>query len=237
MLEAQNISLKKVNHEILKDISLTANSGEVVCIIGQSGCGKTTLLKSLALINKPDSGTIKINNNIFLFPSKNTSFNIYPDLTIVFQQFQLFPHLTVLENINLILNHNNIPLSYDTFFEIISFFDLEKIIDRYPHQISMGQRQRVAFIRAILLNPSILLLDEITSALDVESTKKISDFLIKQKKQGTTIILSTHTIGLARQLADMIYFMDNGKIIEFGNTTILENPQTDRLNQFLSISL
>jgi ABC-type polar amino acid transport system ATPase subunit len=236
MIKLQNIHKSFADNVVLSDIDIIINPSEIVCLIGPSGCGKTTLLKIMSMVEFPQKGNIQIEDRQFIFPTKNkiNVEGIYPNLTIVFQQFQLWNHLTVEENILLPVK-KHISDRKQLFEKLVDILNIRQVLKNFPYQISVGQKQRVAFIRAVLTKPKYLLLDEVTSSLDIEHINKIMQLIKELSSQGTSIVLTTHLIGFAKSISDKIYFMDKGKILESGNTKILINPETERLKQFLTI--
>lgn len=236
MIAAQNIHKSFGDKLVLSGIDIEIKPGEIVCLIGPSGCGKTTLLKVLSLLEFPQQGRIQIDNRTFQFPTKDKVdvSGLYPNLTIVFQQFQLWKHLTVKENI-LLPVQNILTDRQQLFDELIDTLSIRNILTSFPYQISVGQKQRVAFTRAALTKPKYLLLDEVTSSLDLEHINKMMQLIKGLAAQGTSIVLTTHLIGFAKSLSDRVYFLDKGQIIESGGAEILSRPQTERLKQFLTI--
>lgn len=235
MLLAKNISKKIGGREILKDISFSLESGEIISIIGPSGSGKTTFLRAISLIDFPDSGSLEIGENKYQFPIKQME-NVkypYPNLTVVFQQFFIWPHLTIRENITLGLRGNVDKKHFD---EVVGLFQMNEFLDRYPNEVSLGQRQRAALARALVLKPKYLLLDEVTSALDIEQSHFILGHLKQIAEQGVGIIFVSHAIHLASKISDKVIFIDDGKIVEEGTSDILNNPKTERLKKFINIS-
>jgi len=235
MLLAKNINKKIDGREILKDVSFSLDSGQIISIIGPSGSGKTTFLKAISLIDLPDSGSLEINNDKYTFPITNIK-NInypYPNLTVVFQQFFIWPHLTIRENITLALR-GNIDTAH--FNEVVSLFQMTEFLDRYPNEVSLGQRQRAALARSLMLKPQYLLLDEVTSALDIEQSHLILGHLKLIAEKGVGIVFVSHALHLASKISNKVIFLDGGKIVEEGTSDILKNPQTDRLKKFISIS-
>ena len=231
MLSARNIHKSYDGRKILDGITLDIKAGEITCVIGPSGTGKTTLLRMLCFLEHSDKGEIILDNTHLHFGVSTP----WPKVTAVFQSLFLWPHLTLRQNIMLpARNHNS---NADKDMEgLIHLFEMEQFIDKYPNQSSVGQRQRVALARALILNPKYVLLDEITSALDVEQTAKILNKLTHLKERGIGVFLITHSLGFAKEAADQVVFMDDGKIVEQGPSTILESPKTDRLKQFLSLA-
>lgn len=224
--------------EILKGVSLTLEPGKITCLIGPSGSGKTTLLKCLSMIEPASNGTISLDEQTYAFPlpqgQTEVSPSPWPRLTVVFQSLFLWPHLTLRENI--LLPARNVNPAADKDIEgLINVFEMAEFIDRFPNEASGGQKQRVALARALILNPRYILLDEITSALDVEQTARILTKLAHLKERGIGIFLITHHLAFARKAADQVVFMDEGVIIEAGPPSILANPSSPRLRNFMSM--
>ncbi len=237
MLHAQNLTFAYDNKVVFQDVELSIKTGGITVLIGPSGTGKTTLLRCLAMLEAPQSGSISIDDTTYTFPlpAEAPPPRPWPRLTSVFQQLFLWPHLTLRDNILLPVQKRDSVIIKPALEELIDAFDMGSFIDRFPNEASLGQRQRAALARAVLLEPAYLLLDEITSALDVEQIAKILSYLkiLRSKKIGVFII--THLLGFARHAADQIYFMADGRIAESGGPDILRNPQTERLGQFLSV--
>lgn len=237
MLSITNLSKSINGRSILSEINFKVMPGEITVIIGPSGGGKSTLLRCAALIDIPDKGEIVIDNSTFNFPGKyrnNHNQKIYPRLTIVFQQFHLWPHLTVQQNIQLPQTLGVNELNRDLYDYLVDHFEIANLIHSFPFQISEGEKQRVALIRAILLNPKYLLLDEITSALDVKQIGKVLSCIKELSKNGTAILLTTHLLGFASSSSDNVLFLNHGKIIESGGKSILHTPRTKLLKEFLT---
>ena len=236
MLSAKNINKSFGSNHVLKDVSLTANPGEIIVIIGPSGSGKSTLLRSIAMLDPPDNGTVIIDERKYSFPAKSNHAPEppWPDLTIVFQQLFLWPHLTVYRNMELPLMEMESVARQSHINRLLNHYEINTFRDRYPNELSIGQRQRVAIARSVALNPRYLLLDEITSALDVESIEGVLQHLTELREKGMSIIIVTHLIGFARRTADRVLFMEDGRIVEEG-PRILGSPKTDKLQKFLSL--
>ena len=235
MLKATNITKTIDGREILKGISLSLESGEIVSVIGPSGSGKTTLLRAISLIDSPNSGSLTIGENDYKFPVPQAE-NLklpYPNLTVVFQQLFIWPHLTIRENISLPLK-GKIDAKY--FDEVVGLFQMNSFLDRYPNEVSIGQRQRAALVRALLLKPKYLLLDEVTSALDIEQSHLILGHLKSIAEKGVGIIFVSHALHFASKISSKVIFLDEGKVVEEGTGDILTNPKTERLKKFISIS-
>jgi len=238
MLSARDLTFAYDNGNMIFDsVDLDITPGEITVLIGPSGTGKTTLLRCLALLDDPKRGEIKIDDQSFTFPAPSTGNPSapWPMLTAVFQQLFLWPHLTLRENIILPVRLRGKKDNVEELDKLIEAFDMQDFIDNYPNEASLGQRQRVALARSLMLKPRYLLLDEITSALDVEQIAKILSYLKTLRGQDLGIFLITHLLGFARHTADQVLFMADGKIMERGSPDILKNPQTERLFQFLSV--
>jgi ABC-type polar amino acid transport system ATPase subunit len=237
MLICENINKCYGKHHILKGISLSVAPGTITAIIGPSGAGKSTLLRTLSLLDCPDSGRITVDESPYIFPQNNGDVRVFPwpKVTVVFQQLFLWPHLTIKQNILLPLAKNGADENRDGVDLLLDRFELRDLAERYPNQVSVGQRQRAALVRALALKPKYLLLDEITSALDVEHVSRILEHLQILKQQGIGILLVTHLVGFARHAADQIVFMENGAVLESGGPDLLTSPRNVRMKQFLSL--
>ena len=250
ILEVSNITKKFHNTSVLKDISFSLEKGNALAIIGSSGSGKTTLLRCLNFLETPNSGVIKVNDEV-LFDSNNRK--KYSDREIrekrlhfgmVFQNFNLFPQYTALENVMLAEEliakessdyKSNSKEIKEHAIELLTMMGLKDRVNHYPHQLSGGQQQRVAIARALALKPDILCFDEPTSALDPELTGEVLKVIRSLASQKTTMIIVTHEMAFARDVADSIIFMDDGVIVEQGNAhDVIENPKEERTKQFLS---
>lgn len=240
MISARNIHKSFEGRKILDGIDIDIEPGKITCLIGPSGSGKTTLLRALGLLEYPEQGDIAVDNKKYKFPLPADKPEIkkgpWPKITVVFQSLFLWPHMTLRENIALpALNKkrsiNNLDKKID---KLVEAFDMSAFINRYPNEASLGQRQRVALARALILEPQYVLLDEITSSLDVEQIEKILNYLQMLRAEGMGVFLITHLLGFARRASDKIIFIDGGKIQEQGGPEILANPQSPRLKQFLA---
>lgn len=243
MLLGRNISKAYGKQEILRSVDIDLQAGTITAVIGPSGSGKSTLLKALAMLEPADSGYVEIDGQRYTFPGTPEigAASPWPALTTVFQQLFLWPHLTLRENIHLALRLQGIsgpekrPRPTPDIPALIRMFALEDAIDKYPNQTSVGQRQRAAIIRAAALEPKYLLLDEVTSALDVEHVGNVLDYLRDARSRGMCILLITHLVHFAANSADRVLFLDGGVVAESGDASILKDPQSDRLRQFLSL--
>jgi len=239
MLVGKNLSKRFGSTVALDGVDISVQPGRISVLIGPSGSGKTTLVRALALLDPPDKGEIGIDEKTYCFPaSDRTRFAPpWPMLTVVFQQLFLWPHLTLRDNILLPLGSRR--AKNGLLDEMVNLFNMEDFIHRYPNEVSLGQRQRAALARAVILEPSYILLDEITSALDVEQTSIIMKYLLTLRNRGIGLLVVTHLIGFAKRLlsrreGDRIAFLDSGQVLESGDIEMLENPQHQRLRQFLS---
>ena len=236
---------------ILKDISFSMNEGEVLSIIGRSGCGKTTLLRSLNYLETIDSGEVYLNEELLLsnsFPKKeNDIIKKRIHYGLVFQSFNLFPQYTVFENIALPLRlmeqkrkKEGLPPLINQSIEeevmdLLTKIGLENKKDFYPSELSGGQSQRVAIARAMALKPDILCFDEPTSALDPELTGEVLKVILELKeKYHLTMIIVTHEMAFAKKISDKVLFMDNGEVIEYGEPNEVFNSNNDKTKAFLN---
>lgn len=238
MLSARNLSYTyETGNPIFSNLDLDIEPGKITVLIGPSGTGKTTLLRNLALLDHPQTGKISIDGESFSFPiaKGKKAPHPWPQLTAVFQQLFLWPHLTLRENILMPVRLRHKETTNGELDTLIEAFDMGDFIDRYPNEASLGQRQRIALARALMLKPRYLLLDEITSALDVEQIAEILSYLKNMRGQDIGIFLITHLLGFARHAADQVVFMDQGTITERGGPEVLKNPQSERLYKFLSV--
>ena len=223
--------------QVLDGISLEVAKGEMVCLIGASGSGKSTLLRCINLLEPLDDGVIWFDGLDIAEPSLDPQ-PIRQRIGIVFQSFNLFPHMTAEDNVMLAPRRVR-GLSRDALRpEVLALFERFGLADRmghYPDQLSGGQQQRVAIVRALAMNPEIMLFDEITSALDPELVGEVLGVLRALKEEGMTMILATHEMAFARDVADRVCFLDRGRILEEGPPEqIFSNPKQDRTRDFLS---
>lgn len=241
MVEVKNLHKSFGNNEILKGIDLTVKKGEKVAIIGPSGSGKSTFLRCLNFLEKPTSGTITIEGQTYEAASKKFDEKIVAKLRaeigMVFQRFNLFPHKTALQNVMAALvtirkksKHEAAAIAE----KYLQKVGLESRINHYPSQLSGGQQQRVAIARALAMEPKVMLFDEATSALDPELVGEVLQVIRGLASEGMTMVLVTHEMKFAQEVADRVIFMDVGVIVEEGEPMeIFANPQHPRTKAFL----
>ncbi|MGY8645055.1 MAG: amino acid ABC transporter ATP-binding protein [Candidatus Poseidoniales archaeon] len=224
------------NIHAVKGISFNVKKGESVAIIGSSGSGKSTVLRCINRLIEPTKGIIRLNDEIINNPLANVN-DIRSKIGMVFQSFELFSHLKVLDNITLGLRHVRGMDKKDaekSALEVLARVDLLDRTEAYPGNLSGGQKQRVAIARALAMHPEVILFDEPTSALDPELIGSVLKTIKGLADEGMTMVIVTHEISFARDVADRIIYMDKGLIAEQGPSEIIENPQSDRLKEFLS---
>lgn len=236
-ISVQNLVKKYGNNTVLNDISISIKEGDVVCIIGPSGSGKSTFLRCLNKLEEPTSGDIVIDGAHLM--DKNTDINLVRQhIGMVFQHFNLFPHLTVLENIILApmdVKKASRDEAEKNAIRLLDMIGLADKKDMKPDNLSGGQKQRVAIARALAMNPDIMLFDEPTSALDPEMVGDVLNVMKDLAKQGMTMVIVTHEMGFAKEVANRVLFTDGGKILEDGTPQqIFENPQNERTKDFLN---
>ena len=236
MIEIKNLKKSFNELQVLKGIDLKISEREVVVIIGPSGSGKSTLLRCINFLEEPTEGTIKV-DGIFLDGEKNIN-KVREEVGMVFQRFNLFPHMTVLENITLApMKVRGIEKSVAemTGQELLDRVGLGDKADAYPNQLSGGQQQRVAIARALAMHPKVMLFDEPTSALDPEMVGEVLDVMKKLAESGMTMVIVTHEMGFAREVGTRLLFVDGGYIVEEGiPKEVFENPKEERTKLFLS---
>ena len=236
-VKVENLKKNFGSLEVLKDINMEVKEGEVVCLIGPSGSGKSTFLRCLNKLEEPTGGVIIVDDYDLM--AKTSDINkIRENIGMVFQQFNLFPHLSVLQNIMLA------PVDRKRMTKEQAEEKAKKLLDRvgllekadvYPASLSGGQRQRVAIARALAMEPDIMLFDEPTSALDPEMVGEVLEVMKQLAAEGMTMVVVTHEMGFAREVADRVVFMDGGYIVEEGTPEeVFGNPQTKRTQDFLN---
>ena len=238
LIQINHLTKKFGDNVVLNDITETIDKGDVIVVIGASGGGKSTFLRSLNLLNRPTKGEILFEGTDLVGLSEKELDNVREKMGMVFQSFNLFPNMTVLENIKLA------PLKVKavtdegatkTAKEILDQVGLAEKADAYPSSLSGGQQQRVAIARALAMHPDVMLFDEPTSALDPEMVGEVLKVMQDLAKTGMTMVVVTHEMGFARSVADEVWFMDGGKILEKGTPEqLFEHPQQERTQDFLS---
>ena len=235
------VNVKGVNKHfghlhVLKDVSLDVARGEVVVIIGPSGSGKSTLLRCLNYLEPVQSGEIRV-DGIRLDHHKTNIRKVRAEVGMVFQSFNLFPHLSVLRNVMLapvIVRKRPEAEVRQEALALLAKVGLQDKTDAFPSQLSGGQQQRVAIARALAMQPKLMLFDEVTSALDPELVREVLDVMKQLARDGMTMIVVTHEMGFAREVADRVIFMDEGRIVEQGSAEdVFDRPQNQRTKEFL----
>ena len=225
------------SHEVLKGIDIDINKGDVVCVIGASGSGKSTFLRCLNLLEKPNGGSIFFEGEDLT--NSKVDLNAHRQkMGMVFQQFNLFPHLTVLKNLTLApMTLKKIPKE-EAEAKALALLERVGLADRadsYPNQLSGGQKQRVAIVRVLCMEPDVMLFDEPTSALDPEMVGEVLDVMKELANEGMTMVVVTHEMGFAREVSNRVIFLDEGVIAEEGAPAeLFGNPKCDRLRSFLA---
>ena len=237
MITVDHLSKSFGNHLVLKDISEHIKPGEKIVIIGPSGSGKSTFLRSLNLLEEPTAGTIWFDGTA-ITDTKVDIDQVRRKMGMVFQHFNLFPNMTIKRNITLapvrtgLMNQTEADLKA---MQLLRRVGLEEKADAYPNQLSGGQKQRIAIVRALAMNPKVMLFDEPTSALDPEMVGEVLSVMKELAREGMTMIVVTHEMGFAREVGSRIFFMDEGKILEQGTPDeVFGNPKHPRLQEFLA---
>ena len=247
MISAQNVHKSFGQFEVLKGIDLEVQPGEVACLLGPSGSGKSTFLRCVNHLDKATAGRLYVDGERIGYPEKNgilyeisekQAAQQRSDIGMVFQSFNLFPHRTVVENIiEAPMQVKKVPedKARKRAMELLDEVGLAAKADNYPVQLSGGQQQRVAIARAVAMDPKLMLFDEPTSALDPELVGEVLRVMKDLAAQGMTMLVVTHEMGFAREVADKIFFMDGGVVLESGTPVeVLDNPQQPRTKEFLS---
>ena len=240
VIEVKNLEKSFGKNHVLRGINETINEGEVVCIIGPSGSGKSTFLRCLNLLEQPTSGEVILDGEKINAPDRDID-KIREKLGMVFQNFNLFPHMSVLDNITMAPIKVKGQARGEAEAEARRLLDVVGLLDKaeaYPSSLSGGQKQRVAIARALAMKPEIMLFDEPTSALDPEMVGEVLAVMKQLAEDGMTMVIVTHEMGFAREVADRVLFIDGGVILEQGTPEeIFGNPQNERTQTFLSMVL
>lgn len=237
MIKIENLNKYFGDKHVLKDINLEIEEGEVISLIGPSGSGKSTLIRCMNYLEEPTSGKVYIKGNDLETAGKEVD-KIRQKIGMVFQHFHLFPHKTVFENITLapvLTGQSTKEEAEKKAIELLNTMELLDKKDSYPDSLSGGQKQRIAIARSLAMNPEIMLFDEVTSALDPEMVGEVLNVMKDLAKTGMTMIVVTHEMAFAKQVASRVVFMDEGEIVEVNNAVdLFENPQKKRTEEFLS---
>lgn len=235
MIKLENVNKYFGDLHVLKDVNLEVAEGEKLVIIGPSGSGKSTTVRCMNFLEEPSGGKVYIDGH--QMTSKNKTKIVRETTSMVFQQFNLYPHMTVLRNLTLApmkLHHKTKKEAEELAYHYLDVVGLRDKAHVYPTTLSGGQQQRIAIARALCAQTKIILFDEPTSALDPETIQEVLDVMIKLAKENITMVVVTHEMGFARQVADRIVFMADGQIIEEGKPEhFFENPENERVKQFL----
>jgi len=235
MIKLENVNKSFGDLHVLKDVNLEVEEGEKLVIIGPSGSGKSTTVRCMNFLEMPSSGHVYIDG--VELTSKNKTKVVRESTSMVFQQFNLYPHMTVLRNLTLApmkLHHKSKKEAEELAYHYLEIVGLKDKANVYPTTLSGGQQQRIAIARALCSQSKIILFDEPTSALDPETIQEVLDVMIKLAKENITMVVVTHEMGFARQVADRVIFMEDGQIIESGTPEhFFTNPESERVKQFL----
>ncbi len=236
LLKVTHLKKAYQEKEVLRDINLTIHKGEVVALLGSSGSGKSTLIRTLNGLEAYQGGTIEFAGTP-VQPSKATWLALRQRIGMVFQSYDLFPNMTVLENIllgPLKVQHRPRAEAEKVARDLLASVNLADYADRYPRQLSGGQKQRIAIVRALALNPELMLFDEVTASLDPEMVRGVLDIMVSLAKQDMTMIVVTHELNFAKQVADRVLFLSDGEILEDRPTAdFFAHPATERAQRFL----
>lgn len=238
LLQVKDMYKQYGDRKVLNGIDLSIHKGEVLVILGPSGCGKSTFLRCLNGLEEFQGGDIRFRDKSY--KDKNINWQeIHQKIGMVFQNYELFPHMTVMENILLgplkvqKRNKKEVVEQAEMLLEKVGLLDRK---NSYPRQLSGGQKQRIAIVRALCMNPEIILFDEVTASLDPEMVREVLDVILNLAKQGMTMVIVTHEMGFAKAVADRIIFIDEGKICEESKPEeFFSSPKTERAKQFLNI--
>lgn len=236
-LVIDNLSASYDTTPVLKDVSLSVDRGDIVSIIGPSGSGKSTLLRVLVGLLKPKAGTVSVGGDIVNYDSPQALKEVRDRFAVVFQQYNLFQNMTAIRNVTIaptVVKGKPVKQVEDEARALLDKVGLGDKLKSYPDELSGGQQQRVAIARALALKPEVLLLDEVTSALDPELVGEVLDTIRVLASEGMTMLVVSHEMGFVREIARTVVFMADGKIVEVGTPQqIFENPKTERTRDFV----
>lgn len=239
MIELQNIKKSFNDKEVIKGINLSVDKGEVITLIGRSGSGKTTLLRMMNALEIPTEGTVVVNGETYTADNKKSQIKVRKQSGMVFQNYNLFPHKTAIENVMeglVTVKKVNKQKAYDEALQLLEKVGLESVKDQRPHALSGGQQQRVAIARALAMNPKVMLFDEPTSALDPELVNDVLKVIKDLTNEGMTMVIVTHEMRFAREVSDRMIFIHDGLIGEEGKPEeMFTQPKTDALKKFLNV--
>ena len=236
IIDIEHLTKKFGDNVIISDLSLSVSQGEVVVLIGPSGCGKSTLLRCINGLEPVQGGSVKLHGEP-VEHGKSSLYNIRQKIGMVFQSYDLFPHMTVMKNVTLaplkVQGRNKDEVTKQA-MELLGRVGLADKADAYPSELSGGQKQRVAIVRSLIMNPDIMLLDEITAALDPEMVHEVLNVVLDLAKGGTTMMIVTHEMAFAEAVADRVIFLDGGVIVEEDAPEVFfHSPKTERAQRFL----
>ncbi|QBP18937.1 amino acid ABC transporter ATP-binding protein [Acetilactobacillus jinshanensis] len=238
IIKIQNLSKSFGKHQVFKNINLTVNNGQVVCLLGPSGVGKSTLIRCINMLGKPTSGSIYFDGEDLTKCDAHQLTKLRSKIGMTFQNFNLFKNKTILQNIILApikVNHVDKDKAIQQAHKLLKMVNLDQKANVYPDSLSGGQAQRVAIVRSLAMHPKVMLFDEPTSALDPEMVGEVLDVMKMLAKKGMTMIVVTHEMGFAKNVADEIWFMDKGGIKEQGKPKdFFSHPKTPEAQKFLS---
>lgn len=243
-LQLENIHKSFNNNAILRGVTVKANKGDVIALLGSSGSGKSTLLRCINLLTTPDAGTIQVDHQKIHFDASHKTIlttktinQLRRKIGMVFQQFNLWSHMTILQNLIEAPIHvlkQNEKKAVDEAYHLLGKVGLSNKTHCYPHELSGGQQQRAAIARALMMKPEIMLFDEPTSALDPEKVGEVLMVMQQLAIEGMTMLIATHELNFARKVANQTIFLDEGKILESGDTaTLFAHPTSERFRRFL----
>ncbi len=235
MIKLENVNKYFGDLHVLKNVNIEVKEGEKLVMIGPSGSGKSTTIRCMNFLEEPTSGTVSINGSVL--DKKNKTQVIRDNCSMVFQQFNLYPHMTVMKNLTLApikLHGKSKQEAEETANHYLEIVGLKEKANVYPVTLSGGQQQRIAIARALCAGSKVILFDEPTSALDPETIQEVLDVMIKLANENITMVVVTHEMGFAKEVADRIIFMENGQVIEDGTPDVFfDNPTNERVKQFL----